>query len=230
LANKTLELSRANARISTLEDQIAFRDARIMTLEEHLEAAQLKIEELERKRDALPVVAGPASVSTGAHAPTASLLAAPAARSASKPAIAIPKPADVAKGADSKPALARAANGKRETEQERALDSLAPQAPELALESTASASIPPDADEELANGDAAAPSGPEDVGRIADIGTRFEAALRKQGITRISQIAAWSDADVRQVAKALKIPKSRIVKGRWIEAAREMIGSRSTSE
>jgi NADH-quinone oxidoreductase subunit E len=74
------------------------------------------------------------------------------------------------------------------------------------------------------------PSGPEDVRRIAGIGTRFEAALRKQGITSIRQIAAWSDADVRQVAKALKIPKSRIVKGGWIEAAREMIGSRSTSE
>ena len=247
LANKTLELGRANARISALEDQIAFRDSRIMTLEERLEAAQLKIEELERKQDALPPLAGasaPASGSTGAHAPPPSSFAASSlaassagARGASKPAIAIPKPADVAKAVEAKPAPARATNGKRETEREDASDaasaastSLTPEAPALAGESESSGSIPPEADEAQANGAAAPPSGPEDVRRIADIGNRLEAALRKQGITRISQIAAWSDADVRQVAKALKIPKSRIVKGRWIEAAREMIGSRSTSE
>src|SRR5205085_2655727 len=63
LANKTLELSRANARISTLEDQIAFRDARIMTLEERLDAAQLKIDELEHKLDTLPMAAGSAGIS-----------------------------------------------------------------------------------------------------------------------------------------------------------------------
>jgi len=227
LANKTLELSRANARISALEDQIAFRDARIMTLEERLEAAQLKIEELERKRDAVPVVAGASALvsgSTGAKTPPVAPTA--SARSASKPAIAIPKPADVAKAVEAKPALARAAQAKRETERAEESDSQTLDAGE----SETSGSIPPEADAAQANGAAAPPSGPEDVRRIADIGTRFEAALRKQGITRISQIAAWSDADVRQVAKALKIPKSRIVKGRWIEAAREMIGSRSTSE
>ena len=75
-----------------------------------------------------------------------------------------------------------------------------------------------------------APNGPEDLQRIAGIGPRFEAALRKQGITRLSQIAAWSEADVRVVAKALKIPKSRIVKGRWVEVAREVIGTRAASE
>jgi predicted flap endonuclease-1-like 5' DNA nuclease len=70
----------------------------------------------------------------------------------------------------------------------------------------------------------------EELRQISGIGPRFQAALRKQGITRLSQIAAWSDADVRQVAKALRIPKSRIVKGRWIESAREAIGSRAASE
>jgi predicted flap endonuclease-1-like 5' DNA nuclease len=70
----------------------------------------------------------------------------------------------------------------------------------------------------------------DDLQQISGIGPRFEAALRKHGITRLSQIAAWSDADVRQVAKALKIPKSRIVKGRWVEVAREVIGTRAASE
>jgi predicted flap endonuclease-1-like 5' DNA nuclease len=252
LANKTLELSRANARISTLEDQIAFRDARILTLEERLEAALLKIEELERKRDAGPVAAGPSSAAFSNSgfsnsgfpnsAPASASAASSVARAASKPAIAIPKPADVAKAAaeskavESKPVPARASNGKGEAVQQAAVqqaavqrdvvgDSVTPEPP-----AAASDSIPPEADEDLLTGAAAPPSGPEDVRRITGIGVRFEAALRKQGITRISQIAAWSDADVRQVAKALKIPKSRILKGRWIEAAREMIGSRSTSE
>jgi NADH-quinone oxidoreductase subunit E len=70
----------------------------------------------------------------------------------------------------------------------------------------------------------------DELRSIAGIGPRFEAALRKQGITRLAQIAAWSEDDVRQVAKALKIPKSRIVKGRWIESAREAIGTRAASE
>jgi predicted flap endonuclease-1-like 5' DNA nuclease len=70
----------------------------------------------------------------------------------------------------------------------------------------------------------------DDLQQISGIGPRFEAALRKHGITRLSQIAAWSEADVRQVAKALKIPKSRIVKGRWVEVAREVIGTRAASE
>jgi predicted flap endonuclease-1-like 5' DNA nuclease len=247
LANKALELSRANARISHLEDQIAFRDARILTLEERLDAAQLKIEEFERKRDGLPVAApassgmmsgGAGALSAKLAAPPSSLLAAPVARAASKPAIAIPKPADVAKAAEAKPTLARATNGKRETAREE--DTLHSLTPDLtpdrtpdgtgAGEATADGRVSPEADAKQEPGAAVPPSGPEDVSRIAGIGARFEAALRKQGITSVRQIAAWSDSDVRQVAKALKIPKSRIVKGGWIEAAREMIGSRSTSE
>ena len=81
--------------------------------------------------------------------------------------------------------------------------------------------------------DGAAAEGPQtegDLRRISGIGPRFEAALRRQGITRLSQIAAWSEADVRQVAKALRIPKSRIVKGRWVESAREAIGNPVASE
>jgi NADH-quinone oxidoreductase subunit E len=284
LANKTLELSRANARISVLEDQIAFRDARILILEDRLEAAQQKIEELERKLDLTPLAVTPASVvatptssaavtptSSAAVTPTSSAAVTPASsaavtpassaavtssaaatlpsvatvkgptgvtsvgvasangtRNSSKPAIAIPKPADVAKAMESgrgAPARAEAAKAQASAQAAEARESLAQGASE-----ETSDSIPPDAEEELASGAAAPSSGPDDVRQIAGIGPRFEAALRKQGITRLSQIAAWSDADVRQVAKALKIPKSRIVKGRWVEAAREMIGSRATSE
>jgi predicted flap endonuclease-1-like 5' DNA nuclease len=299
LANKTLELSRAHARISVLEDQIAFRDARILSLEERLEAAQQKVEELERKLDAqtlgtprtplssagtprsavsaagTPRSAGHVDppVSNGARAAaqpavmagtvsagtvsagtvtggtvsagtvtggtvtagtvsagtvtggtvtggtvTAGASAA-AARPANKHSISIPKPADVARSTE--------ANKPAETKSSP-MAAAAPAAADADGPEVDGGSIPPEADDDLAA--VAAPSGPEDVRRIAGIGPRFEAALRKQGVTRVSQIAAWSDADVRQMAKALKIPKSRIVKGRWVEAAREMIGSRATSE
>ena len=252
LANKTLELSRAHSRISVLEDQIAFRDARILSLEERLEAAQQKIEELERKRDVpaasvpaasvspapakgaravtKPVAAGPVTPAAAATPPAAA-----SARAANKHSISIPKPADVARSTEaSKPAESKSGPVAAPAAE-------SPAAAQAAVAQTADAdgpevdgaSIPPEADEDLAA--VAAPSGPEDVRRIAGIGTRFEAALRKQGVTRVSQIAAWSDSDVRQMAKALKIPKSRIVKGRWVEAARtllaqEVIGSRATSE
>jgi NADH-quinone oxidoreductase subunit E len=262
LANKTLELSRAHARISVLEDQIAFRDARILSLEERLEAAQQKIDELERKLDGqalqaksslaqpaperAPEAAAPltngaraatksavtASVvapAVAASAVTASAVTALAGRPSNKHAISIPKPADVARSTEAKAAESKSSP----------VAAPAPSALNEALAADADSpevdggSIPPDADEDLAP--VAEPSGPEDVRRIAGIGPRFEAALRKQGVTRVSQIAAWSDADVRQIAKALKIPKSRIVKGRWVEAARtllaqEVIGSRPTSE
>jgi predicted flap endonuclease-1-like 5' DNA nuclease len=266
LANKTLELSRAHARISVLEDQIAFRDARILSLEERLEAAQQKVEELERKLDgqagtprsagtaralgradaavgnshaaSKPAVIGSAAVASAtiASAATASTASAGAAaapsavRSASKHSISIPKPADVARSTDaSKPAESKsspvAAAAPPAAGEVESADADGPEVD--------GGSIPPEADEDAAA--VAVPSGPEDVRRIAGIGARFEAALRKQGVTRVSQIAAWSDSDVRQMAKALKIPKSRIVKGRWVEAARtllaqEVIGSRATSE
>lgn len=267
LANKTLELSRAHARISMLEDQIAFRDARILSLEERLEAAQQKLEELERKLDAQVVSTGTprstgagrasgrveAPVANGARpatkaavtaaaaaatagaassgATSAGASAAPsAARPANKQSISIPKPADVARSTDAnKPAESKsspvAAAAPRAADEMQGADADGPE--------VEGGSIPPEADEDVAA--VAVPSGPEDVRRIAGIGARFEAALRKQGVTRVSQIAAWSDADVRQMAKALKIPKSRIVKGRWVEAARtlltqEVIGSRATSE
>jgi len=252
LANKTLELSRAHARISALEDQIAFRDARILSLEDRLEAAQQKLEELERKLDAAPLVAPSATVAAvnAAAAKTAPSAVTPVAassiamglagaRTTSKPAIAIPKPADVAKAAE----LVRAtparmmdaarvqATAQQETEQqETAQDQELPESVASEAPETAGGSVRFDTEEELASNAASPPTGPEDVRQIAGIGPRFEAALRKHGITRVSQIAAWSDTDVRQMAKALKIPKSRIVKGRWVEAAREMIGSRATSE
>jgi len=211
LANKTLEIGRAHARIIALEEQVAFRDARIQTLEERLASARRKLEELESRLSAVP------------SAPR-SALAAPSRASnttaGSVPKVAVPKLANVPKAASAaKVALA--------PQERREDDAFTPEPPGM----TEAGDVDDVDDPDLDTDGLHPPSGgPEDLRRINGIGPRFEAALRKQGITRLSQIAAWSDADVRQVAKALKIPKSRIVKGRWVEAAREMIGSRATSE
>jgi predicted flap endonuclease-1-like 5' DNA nuclease/uncharacterized coiled-coil protein SlyX len=218
LANKTLELSRAVARIEELEESLAFRDARIATLEESLAQAQVKLGDLQAAQQKL-----------NSRSPNAQ----PAARTA---------PAGRGTELQPDPELDGAVTGTRSSNaydapptrvqrSSSALISSAPyerssarHAPAAGTEghSTDLASREGGTEEDEATG--------EDLLQISGIGPRFQAALRKQGITRLSQIAAWSEADVRQVAKALKIPKSRIVKGRWIESAREAIGSGPASE
>jgi len=176
LANKALELSRANARIVELEELVAYRDAHIIELEDQLAKLRRKL---------------------GEPAPAVQVTAAEAA-----PVAASPERAPIANTED---------DGDEDFAEDADRESDYGTTP---LESMSVRGATPE----------------EDLQQITGIGPRFEAALRKQGITRLSQIAAWSDSDVRQVAKALRIPKSRIVKGRWIEAAREAIGTGAASE
>lgn len=195
LANKTLELSHANARITELEEQVAFRDARILELEETLAKARRKLEDAESKSRPPGSIAAPLRSSP---APAGE----PAPVTTARPALVVE---------DAPPALAA-----------------------RAIADDDASDGEDDVGEDTEQGtafEASAPSGSDDdLRQISGIGPRYEAALRKQGVTRLSQIAAWSDADVRQVAKALRIPKSRIVKGRWVEVAREVIGTRAASE
>jgi len=246
LANRTLELSRAQARITELEEFIAFRDARIVTLEERLAALQTKLDELEKggprsrpaaaaapKPNAAPPAAAPNAQSAARQpdAPKKEITGVRPVAAASVPApvsgpAAAPAPAPAAASAPvaapataSAPAAAPATVSAPESS-ENGADS----EPEDDTASPESFAEPSKAGESTPGSNAG------DLRSIAGIGPRFEAALRKQGITRLEQIAAWSEDDVRQVAKALKIPKSRIVKGRWIESAREAIGTRAASE
>jgi predicted flap endonuclease-1-like 5' DNA nuclease len=199
LANKTLELAHAHARITELEELVAFRDARIAELEESLVKARRRLGEAPVSSMQLPRAAAleaePAVVTQ-----TRSAVTLPAERAPIGPATVggtRPEPFD---GEDE-------ADGEDLDELER----------DSAFDGEIAARVP-------------ASGAEEDLQQISGIGPRYEAALRKQGITRLSQIAAWSEADVRSVAKALKIPKSRIVKGRWVEVAREVIGTRAASE
>jgi predicted flap endonuclease-1-like 5' DNA nuclease len=196
LANKTLELRHATARIVELEELVAFRDARILELEENLAKARRKLEDLEqlyseRRSSEVDRRTGDAKVDRPVVTET-------------RPALVFPMP---------RPDSRDEGDGDEEFADELARDS----------------------DFGSGEGIVAAQNdsqtgAEDDLQQISGIGPRFEAALRKQGITRLSQIAAWSESDVRQVAKALKIPKSRIVKGRWVEVAREVIGTRVASE
>jgi len=210
LANKTLELSRANAYIVELEELIAFRDARILTLEERLQAAYTRLDALEQKLGMNGAAQRPRTDTNATEAVPATL--------ATQNGASQRNPSQANTSADDR-ASSDWSEGDEDSEFED--DSQSGEA-----ESTHR-----DGDAEARGGSHGEPVGPEeDLRVISGIGPRFEAALRKQGITRLSQIASWSDADVRQVAKALKIPKSRIVKGRWVESAREAIGTRAASE
>jgi predicted flap endonuclease-1-like 5' DNA nuclease len=239
LANKTLELSHAQARITELEEQVAFRDARILELEENLQKARRKLDDLEAR--SRPGMAG---IVAATGAPSSSPIA--ASPVAASPVAASPVAAGpvldgrVAATQPERPALAEARPSAGAAPEAAAL----PAAPRGDARATGAADDEDDELDPAFGSDDAGDSrfGGEGLGavmgggsddnlqQISGIGPRFEAALRKHGITRLSQIAAWSDADVRQVAKALKIPKSRIVKGRWVEVAREVIGTRAASE
>ena len=194
LANRTLELSRANARVAELVEQLAYRDARVAELEDALTRLRRKLEALEEQLAPPRPRGGEWPIEGGSGA----------RREPEVPAVTETRGAIAAE---------RGAGEALDDESDEADD--------------ASGEAERDSDFGVRT---VATGSEEDLQQISGIGPRFEAALRKQGVTRLSQIAAWSDADVRQVAKALRIPKSRIVKGRWVEVAREVIGTRAASE
>ena len=67
---------------------------------------------------------------------------------------------------------------------------------------------------------------PEEVDElqaVQGIGPKYAKRLRELGITRAAQIAAWSDADLTKFAEALGLPKKRLEKLGWVEAAKALI-------
>jgi predicted flap endonuclease-1-like 5' DNA nuclease len=210
LANRTLELSRANARVAELLEKLAYRDARIADLEQDLARLQRKLEALEGGSLAAPATRSRPSEWQVSDATSEHHDNEPPVVTETRPAI----------GAERSAAASDEGSLGRDALEDDATDD--------------TDEAGDDSEDHERDSDVGASSrttgSEEDLQQISGIGPRYEAALRKQGITRLSQIAAWSDADVRQVAKALRIPKSRIVKGRWVEVAREVIGTRHASE
>jgi hypothetical protein len=235
LANKTLELAHANARIGELEELVAYRDARILELEENLARTRRKLEDLEQRSRPVTLSASPAAP-IAAEGGRASSANEPAPQN---PVVMEGRVAALVPAGD---VLGPSNSGRSDSGVDvLGVDVLGVDVLGLSVEVDDGHDDPDNDGEDygaerdsgfgLGEGTAIARDGSEDdLQQISGIGPRFEAALRKHGITRLSQIAAWSESDVRQVAKALKIPKSRIVKGRWVEVAREVIGTRAASE
>ncbi|HEY5411013.1 MAG TPA: hypothetical protein VIJ94_09845 [Caulobacteraceae bacterium] len=60
---------------------------------------------------------------------------------------------------------------------------------------------------------------PDDLTRMVGIGPKLTVALAERGVTRFAQIAAWAEADLAEVDKALDL-KGRAVRDAWVAQAR----------
>lgn len=60
---------------------------------------------------------------------------------------------------------------------------------------------------------------PDDLTLLVGIGPKLSVALAERGITRFGQIAAWTDAELSEIDKALDL-KGRAVRDAWIAQAK----------
>jgi predicted flap endonuclease-1-like 5' DNA nuclease len=58
--------------------------------------------------------------------------------------------------------------------------------------------------------------------RIRGIGPAYQRVLEQAGVTRVQQIAGWTEADVLAFAEKLKIRPDRITKDDWIGQAKSL--------
>ncbi|MEO1040581.1 MAG: hypothetical protein AAFX09_13680 [Pseudomonadota bacterium] len=66
-------------------------------------------------------------------------------------------------------------------------------------------------------------SQPDDLSRIKGVGPKLVAALNAAGVTRFSQIAAWSKADVERMDEAVN-GRGRIERDDWVGQAKALAG------
>jgi len=84
---------------------------------------------------------------------------------------------------------------------------------EAALSKARSASIPPPPPAEAG----------DDLKRVRGIGPKFEKLLKGEGVTTVSQIAGWTEADAEAMAKKLGMKAQRIRKEDWIGSAKRLL-------
>jgi large subunit ribosomal protein L21 len=70
----------------------------------------------------------------------------------------------------------------------------------------------------------------DDLQQIRGIGPAFERALHAHGVLTFAQIAAWTEHDISEVAKALGIKASRIHKADWVGSAKAQVSKASIPE
>jgi predicted flap endonuclease-1-like 5' DNA nuclease len=59
--------------------------------------------------------------------------------------------------------------------------------------------------------------------KIRGIGPAYQRSLEQLGVTRVEQVAAWTEADVVTFAEKLKIRAERILKDDWVGQARRCV-------
>ena len=106
---------------------------------------------------------------------------------------------------------------------------LATPRPEAPAEAPAGADAPVEADASEAQADAAVkplfetPAGdPDDLKKITGVGPSLERRLRDLGVTKIEQIANFSDEDVENVDAVLNF-KGRIQRDDWVGQAKALV-------
>ncbi len=65
----------------------------------------------------------------------------------------------------------------------------------------------------------------DDISLIGGIGPKILKGLAEQGVTTLSQIAAWTAEDVERIETALK-QKGRVAREEWIEQAKELLAGK----
>jgi large subunit ribosomal protein L21 len=63
---------------------------------------------------------------------------------------------------------------------------------------------------------------PQGLRRIRGIGPAYQRVLEQLGVTRVEQVAAWSEQDVVAFADKLKIRPDRITKDDWVGQAKRL--------
>ena len=62
---------------------------------------------------------------------------------------------------------------------------------------------------------------PDDLTLLVGIGPKLSVALAERGVTRFAQIAAWTEADLAEIDKALDL-KGRAVRDAWVAQAKRL--------
>lgn len=65
------------------------------------------------------------------------------------------------------------------------------------------------------------PSGPDDLTIIKGLGTKSVERLADLGVTKLAQIAAWTDADIDEIAPRIRVGAERIRHEDWVGQARD---------
>ena len=79
----------------------------------------------------------------------------------------------------------------------------------------------------LADAEAAASAAPiksvAGLRKIRGIGPAYQRSLEQLGVTRVEQVAEWTEADILTFAEKLKIRADRITKDDWVGQARQLV-------